>query len=103
MRARFAAFALKEIDFLWRTLDADHPDRQRDEAQVKRELRTAANTFNYVRLQILSADERPPGEVSKVTFRAELYEKGKDRSFTETSLFRHDGEGWRYLSGEVVR
>jgi len=100
MRSRFSAFARREVDYLWRTLDAAHPDRARPEAEVRRELLAACNRCRYVRLHVLSATERPPGEVSEVTFRAEVFESGKDRSFTERSRFRHDGVGWRYLSGE---
>jgi SEC-C motif-containing protein len=102
MRSRFSAFARREVGYLWRTLDAAHPDRARPEAEVRRELLAACNRFRYVRLHVLTATERPPGEESQVTFRAEVFESGKDRSFTEASRFRHDGTGWRYLSGEPV-
>lgn len=102
MRSRFSAFARREVAYLWKTLHAEHPDRQRPEEEVRRGLLAACNRFRYVRLQVLSATERPPGEASEVTFRAEVFESGRERSFTEHSRFRHDGVGWRYLSGEPV-
>jgi uncharacterized protein YchJ len=37
-----------------------------------------------------------------VLFRASVFEKGQDRSFTERSLFARDGAAWRYLSGVLV-
>jgi SEC-C motif-containing protein len=99
MRSRFSAFARREVDYLWKTLHPDHPDRRRPEADVRRELLAACNRYRYVRLAVLAVEERPAGEESGVTFRAEVYESGKDRSFSEASRFRHDGVGWRYLSG----
>ncbi len=50
-------------------------------------------------------DRRPPDEhgVAQVLFFAKVFEKGKDRSFVERSDFRHDGTGWRYLSGVGFR
>ncbi len=95
MRSRYSAFALKQVDYLWRTLDRDHPDRARPEEEAKRELRQAASTFKYPGLKILDAAD------SQVLFHAQVFEKGKDRSFVERSEFRHDGTGWRYLSGEL--
>ena len=103
MRSRFSAFARREVGYLWKTLHPGHPDRLRPETEVRRELLAACNRYKYVRLSILSVEERPPGEESAVTFRAEVYESGKDRSFSEASRFRHDGVGWRYLSGETGR
>src|SRR4051794_10242696 len=102
VRARFCAFALKEVDFLVRTLDAQHPDRSRDEGALRRELRDAAQRFRYIRLTLLDAPPAEPGSEATVTFHAELFEKGKPRGFQERSVFRHDGKGWRYLRGDVT-
>ncbi|MGA9520218.1 MAG: YchJ family metal-binding protein [Myxococcaceae bacterium] len=101
MRSRYSAFALKQVDYLWRTLHPDHPDRRRPEDEVKRELRKAFSTFKYPGLKIL--DAAGPGEdgAAYVLFHAQVFEKGRDRSFVERSEFRHDGTGWRYLAGEL--
>jgi len=99
MRSRYSAFALKEVDYLWRTLHPQHPDRSRPEEEVKRELRQSASTFKYTGLRILDAEGPDAGGRARVLFHARLFEKGKDRSFLEASLFLHDGTGWRYVSG----
>lgn len=102
MRSRFAAFAKKEAVYLWRTLHADHEDRQHGEAWVLRSLRASAGTLRYAGLAIL--DRRDPGEdgIAQVLFLARLFEGSNDRSFVELSDFAHDGEGWRYLRGELL-
>lgn len=98
MRSRFSAFAKREVGYLWKTLDAQHEDRAREEADVLRELRATCHRFQYVRLEVLSFE--PSGEQATVGFRAHVFENGKNRSFEELSHFRYDGTGWRYVSGE---
>jgi SEC-C motif domain protein len=51
-------------------------------------------------LDRLTPDERG---VAQVLFFAKVFERGKDRSFVERSDFRHDGAGWRYVSGVLHR
>jgi SEC-C motif-containing protein len=102
MRSRYAAFARKQVDYLWRTLHPDHPERLRPEAEVKRALAATASTFKYPGLEILearAADERGPAQV---LFLARVFERGRECSFVELSDFAHDGEGWRYLAGKSV-
>ncbi|PTL81292.1 YchJ family protein [Vitiosangium sp. GDMCC 1.1324] len=102
MRSRYSAFALREVEYLWRTLHPEHPDRSRPKDEVLRELRAVASAHKYPRLQVL--DRQPPDATGTavVLFHARIFEKGKDRSFVERSEFRHDGTGWRYLSGEAL-
>lgn len=98
MRSRFAAFALGEAAYLWRTLHPDHEDRAIPEAQWSRGMRDASRHLRYMRLEIVEA------KGDEVLFRAGVFEKGKDRSFSERSKFAHDESGaWRYLSGVVER
>jgi SEC-C motif domain protein len=99
MRSRYSAFALREVAYLWKTLHPEHPDRARPEADMLRELRTSAQSHQYPGLVVM--DRRPPdGQgVAQVLFFAKVFERGKDRSFVERSDFRHDGTGWRYVSG----
>jgi SEC-C motif domain protein len=100
MRSRYSAFALREVEYLWRTLHPEHPDRSRPKEEILRELRAVASGHKYPRLHVL--DRQAPDEkgTAVVLFYARIFEKGKDRSFVERSEFRHDGTGWRYLSGE---
>lgn len=102
MRSRYAAFARKEVAYLWRTLHPDHEDRAREEAVVTRAIRATASAYRYTGLSIL--DRRAPDRegIARVLFLARVFEKGRDRSFVELSLFSHDGEGWRYLAGEAI-
>ncbi|MDC0710684.1 YchJ family metal-binding protein [Stigmatella sp. ncwal1] len=99
MRSRYSAFALREVGYLWKTLHPEHPDRSRPEADMLRELRTSAQSHQYPGLVVM--DRSPPDAqgVAQVLFFAKVFERGKDRSFVELSDFRHDGTGWRYVSG----
>ena len=94
MRSRFAAFAAGEAEYLWRTLHSSHPDRALPKAEVVRALTHACRTHKYMRLAILDARE------DRVLFRAEVFEKGKDRSFVELSEFAKEEGGWRYVGGD---
>lgn len=102
MRSRYAAFALGDVAYLWRTLHPAHPDRQRPEPDVTRELRQACRAFNYVGLTLLEPQPPATGDTDTVLFLARLFDKGKDRSFVELSDFGRTPEGWRYRSGEGV-
>lgn len=102
MRARFAAFAAGELDFLYRTLHPDHDDRRRPKEEVIAHLAEGLSSLRYKRLDVL--DTRPPDEegVAQVLFLATVWQRGKDLSFVELSSFAHDGEGWRYMFGAPV-
>lgn len=56
--------------------------------------------LRYARLRVLDSDSSPDGERARVLFHAEIYERGRDRSFLELSLFLRDGGAWRYHSGD---
>lgn len=99
MRSRYAAFALKEVGYLWKTLHPEHPDRARPEADVLREIRAFASTHKFPGLRVLGYQPPDAGGTARVLFFAKVFERGKERSFVELSDFRHDGTGWRYLSG----
>jgi SEC-C motif-containing protein len=100
MRSRYAAFALGDAPYLWRTLHEDHEDRGQPREAVMRSLREAKDRTRYTSLAIL--DSRRKGGAGEVLFCAGISERGQDRSFVELSDFAHDGEGWRYVSGVLV-
>jgi SEC-C motif-containing protein len=102
MRSRYSAFALRHVEYLWRTLHPLHPDRARPQDEVLRDLRASANSHRYPRLWVL--DVQPPDDsgLARVLFHARVTRLGKDLSFVERSEFRHDGTGWRYLSGTAL-
>ncbi len=99
MRSRYAAFALGLGDYLVKTLARRHPDRAQDERALARELSRAKDTQRFLGLTIQSA--REDGDTGKVTFHARIFERGKDRSFTERSTFVKEGGAWRYAHGEI--
>ena len=100
MRSRFAAFALGEGEYLWKTLHADHPLRARARVEVVRELSRARQTLRYQRLTVHDHDE--DGDHGRVLFTAHVFAKGKDRSFTELSDFARVDGAWRYRDGLAV-
>lgn len=100
MRSRYAAFAVGDTAYLWRTLHTGHIDRGRDKDEVLREMKLTIHHHRYRGLQIL--DSQQSGDSASVLFLAKIFEAGADRSFIELSDFLHDGEGWRYLHGVAV-
>jgi SEC-C motif-containing protein len=103
MRSRYAAFATKDVRYLWRTLHPDHDDRARPEEQVLRELREACSANRYLGLRILDARGPDADGIARVLFVAKVFRKGRDLSFVEASDFARDGEmqAWRYLRGDA--
>ncbi|HTJ81055.1 MAG TPA: YchJ family metal-binding protein [Polyangiaceae bacterium] len=101
VRARYAAYAVGDADFLWKTLHPRHEDKALPEELAKRSLSETAKTFKYTGLAIASEDV--DGDVAFVRFHAKVFERGRDHSFDEVSRFERTAEGWRYVSGEITR
>ena len=99
MRSRYAAFARGEVDYLWRTLHPEHPDRHAPESIVRASIRESAQANRYTGLRILDARGPDADGVARVLFHARVFQKGRDRSFVECSDFARDDRGWRYLRG----
>ncbi len=95
MRARYTAYALDRADYIMQTTHPDGPHYQADTAKWKRELEAFTHATRFAGLQILAA----AGDT--VTFRATLFVKDRDASFTERSLFRQHEGRWKYF-GVVV-
>ncbi len=95
MRSRFAAFAMRDTQYLWRTLHPDHEDRAHPKEEVIRALDAAART-----LKRTCGSRSSTRRTRAFFFLAGVFEKGKDRSFVELSRFARDADGWRYLEGE---
>ena len=100
MRSRYSAFALGLGSYLVRTLAADHPDQSLDELVLTRTLSSARQRQRFLGLTILSAHEKDG--LGEVTFRARIFERGVNRSFTERSTFVRESGGWRYAAGELL-
>ncbi len=99
MRSRFTAFAIGDAEYLWRTLHSGHPDRARQQWEYVADLRRSRQALRFARLRVLDRDG------NRVLFHAEIYERGKERSFLELSTFERDGNSpgapWRYLGGQL--
>ncbi|MEO8874579.1 MAG: YchJ family metal-binding protein [Polyangiaceae bacterium] len=99
MRSRYAAFALGLGDYLVLTLASDHPDRTHDQAALATALSRAKATQRFLGLTIL--ESHAEGDHGEVRFRAHIFERGVDKSFTECSTFVKEAGAWRYASGVI--
>jgi SEC-C motif-containing protein len=100
MRSRYAAFALGEVDYLIRTIHPEHADASVPRETLAAALRGACRTYKYTGLSVL--EHRSEGDVATVVFRAKVFDKGRDLSFTEASTFERVDGAWRYRSGETL-
>jgi SEC-C motif-containing protein len=102
VRARFAAFALGEHAFLYRTLHRDHEDRARSERDFRARLEKAKRRARYRALRILDRDGPDGDGTWRVLFHVEAAVAGRDASFVELSSFVEDDGGLRYVGGRSV-
>ena len=80
MRSRYAGFALKKVDYLWRTLHPEHPDRAEPEAVGIASLRATCERLKYPGLRIVDTREAGPRGLPEVLFYARMFERGVDRA-----------------------
>lgn len=103
MRSRYAAFAARQHEYLYRTLHPEHEDRQAPRDAVLRGIAKTCQVCRYLGLRIL--DARAPAAsdargAAFVLFHARILQRGQDCSFVEASEFRRAEGGWRYLRGD---
>ena len=79
MRSRYSAFALGLGQYLVDTLASDHEDRRIPRETLVRELSRVKDKQRFMGLEILRA------EGDEVHFFARIFEKGKEKSFSERS------------------
>jgi len=96
MRSRYSAFARGELEYLWKTLHPEHPDRAGSFDAWASSTRKTIRSMRYLRLRILDAE----GE--RVLFHATLSRRRRDVSFAELSVFAKEDAGWRYLDGATL-
>ena len=102
VRARYSAFALGEIDFLWQTLHEEHPDRvKHPKERVLAALRHASSSFKYMGLRILESRPEDEAGVARVLYVARLFRKGVNVSFAELAEFMREAGAPRYRAGKV--
>lgn len=94
MRSRYTAYALKNVDYIIRTLHPAHPDSKIPIPTRRKQLAAFCENTRFEKLEILAVEE---GEMeATVTFRAHLKQKEQDVSFTEKSLFEKVNGHWLY-------
>ncbi|MGE0432632.1 MAG: YchJ family protein [Planctomycetota bacterium] len=96
MRARYAAYAMGNVDFILHTTHPDSPHQQADHVQWRAEVRDFCERTDFLGLEILDVSE------THTSFRATLRQGIRDASFGETSLFRLHQDRWHYVSGEPI-
>lgn len=100
VRSRFAAFAMGDGAYLYRTTHPAHPLRARPRDAVVRELSSAKQRLRYRDLTVHA--EQTDGDAGQALFTARVFERGRDVSFSELSDFARVDGGWRYLEGLTV-
>ena len=96
MRSRYSAYALSLADYIMQTTYHIPSSKEWREDILK----FSQNT-NFKDLTIL---EFIDGEKeATVTFRAKLFQNGKDVSFTEKSLFIKENDHWLYEKAESIK
>lgn len=103
VRARYAAFALGEIDFLYATLHTNHADRvKHTRERCLAAFRAASDQFKYMGLKLM--ESRPADEhgTSRVLYLARIFRKGTNVSFVELAEFAEESGAVRYLAGRIA-
>ena len=92
MRSRYAAYAVGDLDHVFRTW---HPRTRPDEIG-------ASPGLTWVGLEVLrTVDGGPDDETGVVEFRARLRTADGEHVMHETSRFTRRGGRWVYLDGDV--
>jgi SEC-C motif-containing protein len=99
MRSRFSAYSLGNSDYIIETTHPNHVDQSIPLEERKAQIKAFSAHTKFKNLEILNSVEG--SIVSFVTFRATLYQKDRDCSFTEKSCFEKVGEKLYYLSGTI--
>lgn len=99
MRARYTAYVMKEIDYLFNSL---HP-AQRSDFDAKA-TRTWAENSDWHKLEILeTAGGGTHDSRGTVEFVASYSEKGVRKEHRESAKFIKDSETWYFEKGEPVK
>ncbi|MBS0585697.1 MAG: hypothetical protein JSR76_05285 [Verrucomicrobia bacterium] len=99
MRSRYAAYALCLPAYIIDTTHPQNPHFSHDKIKWLQEISTFSRTTEFRKLDILEVEE---GEkTATVTFKAHLFQKKRDVSFTEKSSFDKVEGRWLYRSGHL--
>ena len=95
MRSRYTAYALGEVDYVLETTHPDGPQAERDREEWRRSVERFSRESTFEALEVLAHETQ--GDVAWVTFRAQVSDRGRDRSFVERSEFRRVDGRWLYF------
>lgn len=96
MRSRYAAYASGKVGYIIQTTHPDSPLPPHNEVVWRKELQQFCRGTQFVGLQIMATEEIDR-QTATVTFRAVLFQGGRDASFTERSLFARLRGRWFYV------
>lgn len=96
MRSRYAAYALKDFDYIVETTDAELRDQLDHDAN-----RAWMEQSNFLSLQVLNSSEK--GSRGTVEFIARFVRNdGPEQAHHELSQFRKSRGRWYFAEGETV-
>jgi SEC-C motif-containing protein len=98
MRARYAAYAVGEVDFILATTHPASPHFRADTATWRSEVQRFSQQTRFESLTVKLAEE--DGDTARVRFFARLRQGARDASFGEESTFRRVDGRWLYLDGK---
>lgn len=106
VRARYAAYSIRAIDFLIASTHPDHEAYQQDFQKWRRSIAADCyDAYELTKCDILSCTVQDDDTVAQVCFKAFMIERAtrEQTSFQETSTFIRDPESkaWLYREGSV--
>jgi len=94
MRSRYSAYALKNVDYIYRTYAK--ASRQQQE---KTEIQAWANETTWLKLTVIDSSEYEITQSPTVTFEAIYKNNNKFYKMSETSRFIKEDDHWHYVDG----
>ena len=94
MRSRYSAYSLSLSKYIIQTTHPQNTDFKSDIPLWEKEILEFSNNYKFEKLTILEFEEN--GNISYVTFTAQLSLNGNDKSFTEKSRFEKVDNIWLY-------
>lgn len=101
VRARFSAFALGRVDYLYETLHSAHDDHAVGKDRYVAALGQSIKHVQYRSLRILDTRPADPHGVAQVLFAVTASRLRRDASFIEQADFAEEAGSWRYILGQV--
>lgn len=98
MKSRYSAYAYHNTSYIMETTHTSNSEYNPDKITWEQSIKAFMEDTAFNSLEILEFIDT--NEESFVTFKANIFIKGKDASFTEKSRFVKQNDKWFYISGE---